>query len=181
MIKRVSYYVIVFGLLIQASCKKLGLCEDDRLNIEKTNYFGNQLKIRGYYLEQLPMATEPYVDIKFFYEHGVILGYQGSNNEDINSGIVDIDRINTGLKSKAAWGLFHISGNMIEIEQWTPSATGCFNTWYEQGEILNDTSFVINRVEYRNGGVAERVETVNQVYRFYKLDTKPDSTNTFIK
>jgi hypothetical protein len=172
---------LILAILLTQSCKKIK-CTDDDLSFRKTEYTKTELRIDGYYVEHMLDSSEKYTTLKFFYQSGVVLGFLDYNNEANNSGNIDVEQINNSLKSKAAWGQFRVvNNNIIEIEQWTPSYFGCYNTVYEKGEIKNDTTFVITCREYRDKGKTEKVETQNSTFYFHPLDIKPDSTNNFVR
>jgi hypothetical protein len=176
------YILILIAVLgLNASCKKLGLCEDDNLSIVRKDYLGDELRIDGFFIEYQQDSSEEYTNLKFFYQNGVELGFLDYNNKANNSGDLDIDKIDNSLKSIGAWGVYNISGKKIEIERYRITINGCRKTTYQEGEIQNDTTFIINRIEYRDGGKIESVETPNSTFYFRPLDTKPDSTNSFIK
>ena len=178
----INIAILIMFLLVFVNCKKDKLCKDDELSLQRIDYVGTQLRIDGYYYEDLSESPEQkYTSVLFLYQDGI---YLGSSGYDINAAILgemNIEQINSALKSKAAWGIFQINGNIIEIEHWTPSMQGCFNTLYEKGEIKSDTTFIITKREYRENGSASKTETPNSTFYFRPLDAKPDSTNTFIK
>lgn len=48
----------------------------------------------------------------------------------------------------------------------------------KKGEILNDSTFIINEVYEYDGKILSKE---NKLYHFYKYSPKPDSTNKYIK
>ena len=81
---------------------------------------------------------------------------------------------------KFFWGVFNIKNNQILYERWCPSEPP-YRTYVREGNIINDTTFVITKL-YRmvNGKKTEESE-LNEVYHFKQFSPKPDSTNKFIK
>jgi hypothetical protein len=160
-------------------CKKLGLCQDDELHAQRTNYIGNQLKTQGYYFADAGQSGT-LTEICYFYRNGTFYAGLGVALAQAQSGNIMIDVANEfGKTVKDAWGLFLITGQGIEVETWA-GAIGCRGTNYRRGEILNDSTFVITRHESRRNGKVRFSEEVNQTFRFRPLAQKPDSTNSFI-
>jgi hypothetical protein len=180
--KTIGIYLSIFytSICLFTCCDKINNCEDDKLSLSKQSFSGNQLKINGYYIEDKLLSNE-FTTLKFYFNNGIILGFTGYNNETNRSGNINVNRINSSLKSKAAWGTFKIIGNIIEAEQWEPSASGCFKIIYEKGEIKSDTTFVITHREYRDNNKVVKVENPNSTFYFRPLLQKPDSVNNFIK
>jgi hypothetical protein len=180
--KTMVIYLSIFyaSICLFTCCNKTNTCEDDKLSISMQSFFGNQLKINGYYIEDKHFSNE-LTTLKFYFNNGIILGFTDYNNETNRSGNINVNRINSSLKSKAAWGAFKIIGNIIEAEQWEPSASGCFKILYEKGEIKSDTTFVITHREYRDNNKVVKVENPNSTFYFRPLSQKPDSLNNFIK
>lgn len=97
------------------------------------------------------------------------------------SGNISVDIENTFGKSiKGVWGIFKIVGSQIEIERYKSSINGCETTIYERGEILNNTSFVLNLRELRRNGRVRSKEEITSRFFFRALTHKPDSTNSFL-
>lgn len=165
-------------ITITNTCEKM--TQDNNFSLNKSVYTGNELRIDGYYY----FMTENNLHYTyFFYENGIII--HGGGNAPNTS---PIEFIETQFKSesylkalkdhKTAWGIFQINGNKIEFERWYPSSGGPLPSYIRSGEILNDTTFVITKVN-RSDGSEEK--TLNETYHFKQFSPKPDSTNNFIK
>ena len=71
------------------------------------------------------------------------------------------------------WGAFIVNDSKIIAEKWISTETFApYKTRMFYGEILNDTTIVIN-----NLGENNEKDTLH----FYKFYPKPDSTNKFVK
>jgi hypothetical protein len=173
-------FLTLLVLLPLSSCEKNGFCEDDELSLSRTEYNGSDLQIDGYYYEQTS-NEEPFSDIYYFYRNGVLLGGGVAAAADVNDDEY-IPPVNLNLirNTKAVWGVFKLNGNLVEIERWQSRINGCETTIYERGNILNDTTFVINRREFRSDGEVRRTDDLNAFFKFRPLTEKPDSTNSFI-
>lgn len=176
-----TLFLVLFLSLVMPSCRKLNLCEDDQLAISKSEYNGTQLRIDGFYYKDVSNNSESsYTTITLLYQDGIYTGSDGYTTDDVTSGYMNIEKMNSAVSSKAAWGVFQIIANSIEIENWRKVSVGCLRTLYEKGVITSDTSYVITHREYRNDGNVERVEKINDIYYFRPLLMKPDSINEYI-
>ncbi len=170
--------ICIFMFFVSCSKKTTG-CNDDELTLERKSYAVGSININGYYIEDKPIS-EKYIEEIFLFENGITLGFSDDNSEATRSGSIDVPKTNRSLKSKAAWGVFRVNDSLIELEHWTPSASGCFKTQYERCNVLNDTTLVVTQIEYREAGKIVRSENVKKVFNFKPLLIKPDSTNNFI-
>ena len=160
-------------------CKKNILCKDDNLSLQKTTYTGDQLKIDGYFYGEPNSKNN--VRIYYLYSNGVFFDDGIESLEDSQNGTIKVDVSNNlGKQTKGQWGTFSINGNSIEIERWQSNINGCETTIYEKGNIINDTSFVITRREFRERGKSIKTEDPNSTFYFKALPQKPDSTNVFV-
>lgn len=167
-------------ILLFSSCDKNSLCEDDELTLEKVDYTGNQLKTNGYYFGDVTENSDPaYAEIYYLYRNGFFFTTGASLLQEAENGTIDVP-LGPGEKAKRSFGLFQIDSNTIVIERWQTRINGCETTIYERGNILNDTTFVITRREFRSDGEPQRTDDLNAVFKFRPLTEKPDSTNTFI-
>lgn len=175
-------FIPFIAVFLLSGCGKSGLCEDDELSLARVDYTGNQLRIDGYYYgNQTENSTPPLVDIYYLYRNGVFYTSDASELEQAENGTILVDVENTfSKKIKGAWGVFQINGNLIEIERWQTEISGCESTIYERGNVLNDTTFVLTRREFRDKGKAGKVEEINSTFKFRPLPEKPDSSNSFI-
>jgi hypothetical protein len=146
-------------------------CQGCKPNIEfmndKTPYYGNELRINGYYYNN---DNEYYSDIIFFYRDGTV--YQISQPKFDNEN--DRQKIDlNGISQKWGWGHFYIIGTNISYEYWGTS--GCFEYVGQfRGTIDNDTTYTITRL--RQQTYNNNFEKVSNIYKFRVFDNKPDST-----
>lgn len=142
---------------------------DEFFLINKTEYKGNQLRINGFYHNK--ELNEDYYNILMFYRNGIVykpgVSYTGT-----------IDDFALSSKTKTHWGLFIISNNKIKIEYCRKAVSGNLPTFTMEGEIVNDSTFIINKF-YRSND-SSNFDVVNEKYEFHELETKPDSTNSSI-
>ncbi|MCA1763810.1 MAG: hypothetical protein ABR574_11405 [Cryomorphaceae bacterium] len=172
----------IIAMLLMSSCEKSGLCEDDELSLEREDYNGSTLNLDGYYYGDVSQnSTPPLVTVYYLYHNGVFYTSDASDLNEAESGNIVVDVENElGKQIKSAWGVFQVEGSTIEIDRWQASTTGCETTIYEKGEILNDSTFVLTRREFRDDGKVTTVQDINATFKFVPLPEKPDSTNSFI-
>jgi hypothetical protein len=172
----------IIACLLLSSCKKGGLCEDDELNLQRIDYNGSQLRLDGYYFGEIDEeSAPPLANIYYLYHNGIFYTSDADDLEQAESGNISVDVDNVfGQKIKGAWGVFQIDGSTIEIDRWQSRINGCETTIYEKGTILNDTTFVLSRREFRDDGEATTVRDINATFKFVPLPQKPDSSNQFI-
>jgi hypothetical protein len=180
--KALIMLLIASGL---ASCKKLGLCRDEELAMNRASVTRPVVfKMNGCYIETPPLTFNniEQSEVMVFFENGVfqswgtipIGGIEGSNSILTSTQINDYH---------SGWGVYKIDGRALEIEHWdivTPP-NRCLGTVLIRGEILNDSTLrITSREGKRNGEFTVRAEE-QTVFRFRRLAQKPDSTNQFIK
>ena len=155
--------------------------KDDELSIQRTNYTGNQLRIDGYYYE---MLNNSYFSSYCFYENGTLIapgGVFATISEMDNYIIKEFISSQNYKNYKSNWGVFKIENSNIKFEKWYPSSGGGLPAYVREGNIINDTTFVIS-VSYRmKKGKKTEVKARNETYHFKQFSPKPDSTNNFIK
>ena len=180
MMGKISIYCILLSLvLLLFNCNRDRSCDDD-LSLQQSDYTGSDLKLNGYFFKY-DSINDNFKEIYFLYQNGVVLSSQLDGFDASNPDNIDVEFFNQALKSKAAYGLFEVSGDIIQIERWYPSLRGCFRTIYETGRIVNDTTFKITRLEYRKNGSVKSVEQPDYIIHFRPLPEKPDSTNEYIQ
>jgi len=174
MITPISKLISIFFILVIFSCGK-----DAMLQLARTDYSGNDLKLDGYFLGN--GNDDGVTNAYFFYRNGVIL-YGGGFPNDMNIEEVEetwrSDSFDQLIKDqKTGWGVFSISNTDIQFETWE-AGNGRLKTAVRSGEILNDQTFVITRLlnNYTNNTVA-----LKDTFRFQSFSPKPDSTNLFIQ
>lgn len=164
--KRTFIFFSFIVIFFQVSCKKY---INDKFTLTKTEYNGNQLRIDGYYYSNV---YDNYYNLIFFYKNGVILKKE-TRFEYIES------EIKVGSNVKTDWGLFKINNNTIKIEYYIKKMIEGLPAYIKSGEIIDDTTLVLKK-EYRSNDSSNFTE-INEIYHFQKLDSKPDSTNSFVK
>ena len=189
--------IIIIGILsflvFASACSFINnelLGGDDKLSITKKNYLGKELKIDGYYLEDISEYSledmdDAYIGSYFFYQNGILLNGRSRKNslKEINE---QEEKYKNGSyykdvkDSKLSWGLFEIEEKTIRFQRWYPSSGGPLKAYVREGTIINDTTFRITR-SYRIVEEAKtEIRSKNELYRFKKLSPKPDSTNVFV-
>ncbi len=82
-------------------------------------------------------------------------------------------------KLKHRWGLFNIDGSNILFERWYPSEPP-LKVLTREGEILNDSTSVINNFYKVENGSKIFLEELNEIYHFKGFSPKPNSANVFV-
>lgn len=173
--------MVLFILIVSECLMSCGkLCKDMNLSSERSDYIGTELKTSGYFYGN--PSNSGSVRLWYLYNNGVYLDRSSVDVKDAENGTIAahiIDSPPTG--TKRAWGIFRIRGTKIEIESWQPTLS-CSKTMLQMGEIINDSTFVITKIEYmRRNGKIDMVTTPNTTYHFHAADRKPDSTTNFVK
>ncbi len=175
--KPLIFLFMVINITMITSCKKDKM--DDELSIQRTPYYGNELRIDGYYYNEY---FEGYITVYFFYQNGIIL--YGSSFP-INEISILEDEYKSGLhyehsrNNKPSWGVFIIEDNKICFERWYPSEIP-FKAFVSEGEILNDSTFIITESYRVQNDVKTLIQKENNTYHFKQFSPKPDSLNPFI-
>lgn len=178
----INIFLLMALIMSLTNCKEDEMC-DDKLKMQRIDYTGNQLRIDGYYFgDANPSSSMPFANIYYLYRNGIFFTSEAADLDKAQEGTISVDVENSfGKKIKGAWGVFQVSNSMIEIERWQSAINGCETTVYEQGEILNDSTFVITHREFRKNGKATKTVEPNSEFHFRPLPQKPDSTNSFIQ
>ena len=166
---------IVMLSLLLCSCGDLFL-PDGTLTLQKQALSSNCLRVDGYYYTQFGDMYEIY----FLYNNGVL--FSGghvfeSELSQYEQKYKDGSFWNEQKDDKLYWGLFQVNGCEIKFEKWYPSSGGDMPVYLHQGEVLNDTTFIITESILSNTG---EKKDLDQTYRFQYFSPKPDSTNGFI-
>jgi hypothetical protein len=178
MIRKFTMVVLLFQSFLVASCGKL--CKDKELSITRGVYTGT-LKTNGYYFFKSDSES---AKTFFLYRNGVVQGdYNSEPLDAVENGTVNFDASRSlNEQTKYVWGAFYANAQEIEIECWRPAHSGCFKTKLRKGTILNDSTFLITKIELlRKNGKVESDFDVNDTFYFHALTHKPDSTNDFVK
>ena len=175
-----NLFLIILFIIIN-SCSVFDFLKDDELTIKRTNFSGSQLKTNGYYMHIY--GNPENITIYFLNRDGVFI-YAGSPPlKDL--GVLEQEFIdgtfnNYIKKYKTSWGVFAIEDKSIKIERWYPSEPP-LNAYIEEGEILNDTTFIIKEIYRQKNNKKKETKTRNETYHFKAFSPKPDSANNFVK
>jgi hypothetical protein len=161
-------YIMFIGGFLFLGCDKL--CDIPPLKTKRLAYNGNALRFDGLY------HTKDANSLFFLYKNGV--GYYWGCVEHTITAIpdrfrcsLDAEMIAAGKKIPYAWGIYLIQQDSIRIETWGQVADCAYETFFQMGKILNDSTLLIQRL--RNAAISD-------TFYFAAFSPKPDSTNKFI-
>ncbi len=157
--------------------------KDDELTLPLQAYTGNDMRMDGYYYQEIASTTEGFGSSYFFYENGVLFysgGFRLDQQKEIENRFIDFGWIDDSSNRKHQWGVFIIDGGRIKFERWYPSSGGGLPAYVREGTILNDTTFRIERSYRIVDGDRTEERDRNEIYHFVEFSPKPDSTNEFI-
>lgn len=169
--------VIIMLFIGMNSCDKW--LQDEELTLPQQPYTGNELRTDGYYY--YTMNGEYFRAITFFYKNGVAfqpIGDAHSLQEVDEYVINELVGKNRYHDVQFSWELYNIEDERILINYWVPPRP--YQCYFEEGTILNDTTFVIQRYYRMENGEKTGETEINETYYFHALSPKPDSTNVFI-
>ena len=170
MIKKSIVILGVLGLLL-AGCSLPS--QDDKLNLVCRDQTNIPLRLDGFYYLETQNIKGPLYDRYLLYNNGVTR--YGGASPKLNS---SDDWVPDG---RTTWGIYEVEGNTIRIEFLYPNSLGPLKAIVEEGKILNDTTFHIEESYRLVKGVKTELKKWDQLYHFYPLDVKPDSTNRYVK
>jgi len=179
---QVTCFLVLFSIIaiLNFSCRK-HILKDDTLTLTMQDYTGNQLRIDGYYYQE---KNGKFYTMYCFFRNGIVLylggGFSPSQITEMEGRIQDGRFYNDVKNLKDYWGVFLIENSNIKFEKWYPSSGGGLPTYIREGNILNDTTFVITEVYRMKNGKKIEAEPHNETYYFKAFSPKPDSTQTFI-
>jgi hypothetical protein len=171
---------ISFLIVITISCKKLGLCNDEELNLVRKDLNDNTIKTNGFYYRH---ADTDYRGVKLFetfilYKNGILMLPGTAEYGELNDYITMISKSNV-LDTKFVWGLFEIKNNTIRVNHWVAAQCG-YPALLRTGVIINDTTFVLKKMT-RIDSQGTKESDIDEEFHFRQINTKPDSTNNYIK
>lgn len=178
---KMMHYILLFTVLTSCiSCEKMNTCKDKELTLKRTEYSGQELRTDGFYYgnPNTNAQGKNLYELFVLYKNGIIMlpgTIEFSKMEEYVTTIANSNQQNT----KFVWGLFEVEGGNISLEHWVAAQCG-YPAVLRTGEILNDTTFVLNRMVRRDSEGTTETD-INQEFHFRQFDIKPDSTNTFIK
>ena len=148
---------------------------DHKIAMVQTENTSASLRLDGIYVHQDSLNI---TDLFFLYQDGTILSRGSVHNDDLESKLLQLEHsTNEKYKSmKFLWGRYIIEGNAIKFEKWALSDKP-YRTFIREGEILNDTTFIMHTLSKRNGKNAMKI---NETYRFRQTHSKPDSVNRWV-
>lgn len=173
MVKRLKYCFLVVSLLIA--------CKTAQLQLIKVDDLPNTFRLDGYYINEVVLDNDVYYKFYFLYTNGVLYGGTHLLQEKLNTveeKVALYEIRNRATNMRDLWGAFRIYDKKIEFEKWEPSSGGPMKTVIRQGDILNDTTFVIRK---RINNYDGKTYLVQDTFRFRQFSPKPDSTNRFVK
>ena len=168
--------ILVLVVLFAGGCKKW--LKDEELTLPKTPYTGDELRTDGYYYH----AGEKAIIVVFFYKDGTMIR-AGSipvqeipNREEMFKNGVFYNHIKD---NKTCWSVYRIENEIITTNYWVSPRP--FQYYFQEGTILNDTTFVIQSYYRMEKGEKIGETEINETYHFHQFSPKPDSTNIFIQ
>ena len=164
-------------VLFVSSCSKW--LENEKLTLPKTPYTGNELRTDGYYY--YTMNGEYFRTITFFYKNGVAFRPpSGSHSlQEVDEYVInELVGENRFHDSQLSWELYNVENDRILFNYWVP--TRPFQCYFQEGTILNDTTFVLQRYYRMENGEKTGETEINETFHFRAFSPKPDSTNVFI-
>ena len=168
--------ILALVVLFAGGCKKW--LKDEELTLPKTPYTGDELRIDGYYYH----AGEKAIIVVFFYKDGTMIR-AGSipvqeipNREEMFKNGVFYNHIKD---NKTCWSVYRIENEIITTNYWVSPRP--FQCYFQEGTILNDTTFVIQSYYRMEKGEKIGETEINETYHFHQFSPKPDSTNIFIQ
>ena len=175
--------LIIMGLisLITSCCSKICPKKADFFTIPATPYYGNQLRLDGcFYQKWNDNGIQSFCKVLFLYNNGVVFNCSGSGHlTDLDKFLVEIRDDDFYSTHKTSWGVFFIENDHIIFERFFGSELG-YLVYREEGNIVNDTTFIMTEVSRMKQGVKTEIRPIEWTYHFKAFSPKPDSTNSFI-
>ena len=178
--KIVFLFVSLVILGTAYGCRRLKMCEDQKLSLKRTSYSGAQLRIDGYYYGDPSTSSQGVTRYEtiVFYQNGIVLFPGNKEMSKIESEISATVGSNAYTNVKYSWGIFNIESTTIKLDYWRPTTCG-YPAVLRTGNILNDTTFVLTTMEVRDKKGATS-QAIDQTFHFKQYGIKPDSTNKYI-
>jgi len=169
--------IMILGFLLIAGCR-FYVGEDDKISSGCKAMTSEKFSINGYYYEG-KLAEGEIIDVFFFYENGVVMNFGALKIEDIQTYEMAFGDEKLALirqQKKTFWGVYRVDDDSISFENLYPSS-GPWISFTRIGNISDDSTFVVSKVEQTSDKSSEQV---NEVYHFKKFSPKPDSVNVFV-
>ena len=165
--------IVIIALLLSFGCKKN--CFDDEFTIVQSPYYGNELRIDGYYYT----GTGDNTSVIVLFKNGVI--FYGGSGRDL-AGFEELfhgkEFVEGEKDNPFCWGLYEIRNDTINYESNTSYGQPWFYVYKTSALIKNDTTFHVFERMRSNGTEKEELD---YSYHFKQFSPKPDSTNNFFK
>ena len=175
---RTVYSFIITSLLGILLCLSLFCCNklfpDEKLTLQREDYFGNELRTDGYYYTF--GENDKIRAVSFFYRNGIIIVRTGSLPADLD--YVEKIIVDSDIKSKDHWGVFVIKRSSIQFEKWVGTTGISAGLSKNMGNIINDTTIHFTE---RYNSEYDKTSAIKETWHFKQFDNKPDSTNNYIK
>lgn len=172
--------MIVKILISILACCCFVSCIDQKLYLRNVQNPG-ALDIDGVFVSETNKedAKEYVCSVILLYRNSVMLHGLVFKSDLKNNFEGTIDRFaNLMQDSKTGFGVYDISNDEIYMEFWEPSSGGPLKTVINKARIIDKRNF---RITYSKSNYGGRERTVDELYKFYPLKHKPDSTNRFIR
>jgi len=184
--KHKSYLLIAFLFFFVAcgDCIKDLFVKDKEFSLKTIPYTENELRIDGYYHKKY---NDKYSNVLVFYANGVRFGGSGvTTTNEIEDELRDPDYTKKLSNRLTCWGPYEINNNVLRFEYY--DIFGNFwRTCIAHCEILNDTTFIVEKITFSKTGKEVNVEREGSSsgmlgeFHFKQFSPKPDSTNTVVK
>ncbi len=171
-----KFLIIMAMLLIgMTDCSKW--LEDEKLTLPKQPYLGNELRTDGYYYQ----TGEKAIIVAFLYKDGtmILAGSIPAQEIQQREEMFKSGEFYEHIKNnKTCWCVYRIEDGNIKTNYWVSPRP--FRCYFQEGAILNDTTFVLQRYYRMENGEKTEEGDINETYHFRQFSPKPDSTNMFI-
>ncbi len=154
-------------------------CIDQKLHIRNVQNPG-ALDIDGVYLSETNKEDprEIACSVIFLYRNSVMVTGGVYKSDLKNNFDGTMEKFASLAREKTDFGVYDISKGEIYMEFWEPSSGGPLKTTINKARIIDKRNFIITYMKSNYKG-AERL--VDELYKFYPVKHKPDSTNNFIR
>ncbi len=172
------------------SCEKKSENKNfEELILKRIENIGNNLKISGYYYENLDALNDKYASAFCLYSNGILISlgsFQKINFFQNVEKLLTDKNFKNYFTSRSGWGIFTIQSTEITIENWgNKIATNQpYPAFGKIGKIIDNSTIEIYQM-YK----IEKKQKINldhslfylpTSYHFREFSPKPDSTNNFI-
>ena len=172
--------LFIAAIVSVCSCQKLGICVDQKLQMERHDDTLGKLRMDGYYYSPADTDDNGIIlnEIIILYKNGVVLLPGNASQGDEELYLHSISGF-TGIRaSKSCWGAYS-RDSVFSIARWKPSQCGA-QAILRKGQILNDTTFMISEMQIKGRYGTGKLPR-EQYFRFRHYFPKPDSLNDFVE